>query len=325
MKGFATAVVLLLAWPAVAQQGPSFDCAKASNAVEREICKRPELAKADREMAAAYAALSRRLEGAAKEHLEKDQVRWIAARNVGCVEDANGIEFCLKDHYAERTANLEAFADGPYPFIGEQALQKSGKLGKVVWSYDITYPRFDSVSADFSVVNARFADRARTAAAEATPKADAGIDREQHWTYQQSFGVIRPNARAVTIATSFYGYSGGAHGYGATDCMLVDLRSGKAVEPSGVLGGKWLDEMVRLVGVDLKTQFVEKPGFNEALKPANLRKRLSEPDHYCWRPGRLELIFNAYEVGPYAAGPYYVDIPMTTLRPLLRADGPLAR
>ena len=56
---------------------PSFDCAKASNDVERTICKDPKLAKADREMAAAYAALATKLSGAAKENLEKEQVRWL--------------------------------------------------------------------------------------------------------------------------------------------------------------------------------------------------------------------------------------------------------
>ncbi len=266
-----------------------------------------------------------KLSGPAKDHLTKDQVRWIAARNGACAADTDGTGVCLKNRYEERTANLKAFAEGAYPFIGEQALYKAGKLGKVAWSYDIAYPRFDGPTADFSAINARFADRARKAADEATPKADAGIDREQQWTYQQSFETRRPGANAVTIATSFYGFSGGAHGYGAIDCTLVDLRTGKVVEPGGVLAGAWLNEMVRLVVADLKAQFVEKPGFDDALQPANLRKLLAEPGPYCWRPGRLEMIFNQYEVGPYAAGRYEVSIPMETLRTMLRPDGPLSR
>ena len=60
----AAAVLVAVACPAFAQSGPSFDCAKASNAVERTICKDPELAKADREMVAAYAALDRKAEPA---------------------------------------------------------------------------------------------------------------------------------------------------------------------------------------------------------------------------------------------------------------------
>ena len=61
------ALVLLAAPAAFAQGGPSFDCAKASSAVERTICKDPELAKADRAMAEAYAALAAKLSGPAKD------------------------------------------------------------------------------------------------------------------------------------------------------------------------------------------------------------------------------------------------------------------
>ena len=67
-------VALVSAGPAFAQSGPSFDCAKAANDVERTICKDPELAKADREMAAAYAALAAKLTGAAKENDRKSGV-----------------------------------------------------------------------------------------------------------------------------------------------------------------------------------------------------------------------------------------------------------
>ena len=129
------------------------------------------------------------------------------------------------------------------------------------------------------------------------------------------------------MAVNFYGYSGGAHGYGATHCTLVDLRTGKATGPDGVFaaGEQWLKTMVEIVGADLKKQFVEKPGFEDALEPAKLAKLLREPVHYCWRANRLELIFNAYEVGPYVSGPFEVYVPYDRLKPLLRADGAASR
>ena len=139
--------------------------------------------------------------------------------------------------------------------------------------------------------------------------------------------TYRPGPNAVTIAVNFDGYSGGAHGYAATNCTLVDLRTGKAVGPDGVFaaGDKWLKAMVEIVGADLKKQFVEKPGFEEALEPKSLAKLLREPAHYCWRANRLELIFNAYDVGPYAAGPFEVYVSYDRLAPLLRKDGPITR
>lgn len=327
LVALATLVVASSGVSALAQEGPSFDCAKAANAIDRAICKEPELARADREMAATYSALLGKLDGAAKDGLVKDQVRWIDNRNRGCEVNVDSITSCLKDRYVARTANLRAFADGSYPSISEHALIMRGKLGKIAWSYDIVYPQFEGTTADFSAINARFADAAKKKADDATPAADAGPEREQQWSYEQSFTVERPGATVVTIAVHYWGYSGGAHGYGATNCTLVDLRTSRAVGPQGVFaaGEQWLRAMSQIVGAELKKQFVEKPGFNEALEPANLAKVLSEAGHYCWTAKGLRLVFNAYEVGPYSSGPYEVEISYDRLKPILRADGPISR
>ena len=79
-------------------------------------------------------------------------------------------------------------------------------------------------------------------------------------------------------------------------------------------GDKWLKAMVEIVGADLKKQFVEKPGFEEALEPESLAKLLREPAHYCWRANRLELIFNAYESGPTRPAPSRSMCPTTGWR-----------
>jgi uncharacterized protein len=314
--------------PALAQRGPSFDCSKASNAIERTICKEPDLVTADRDLAAAYAALAGRLGAAAKEHLAKDQVRWIVARNRDCAAEPDDLAGCLKNRYGARLGALKAVGDGVYPFIGVQSIDRKGKLGAIRFSYNIEYPHFDGSTADFSALNAHLAAAARKSADQATPKeADAGTDREQSWTYQQSFDVYRPGPEAVTIAETYDGYSGGAHGYGATECTLVDLRTGRSVGPDGVFaaGDGWLSMMVQLVGADLKKQFVEKPGFEDALEPKSLAKLLREARHYCWKAGQLALIFNAYEVGPYVEGPYEVIISYDHLRTHFRPNGPIAR
>jgi len=325
----ATALVfaVVASAPVMAQSGPGFDCSKASNVIERAICKNAELAKADRDMAAAYAALAARLSGAAKEHLVKDQVGWIVARNRACRGDAEEIAGCLTTRYANRLATLETSGDGIYPFVSEHAIYKAGKLGKISYSIDILYPQFDGTSADFSAVNQRFADNANKAAAEGTPSSDPGIDRKQEWTYEQGFRLHRPSANAVTVAVTFYGFSGGAHGYGATLCSLVDLRTGRLAGPEGAFaaGDQWLKAMVELVRADLREQFKENPGFDEALEPAVLAKTLREGSHYCWQADKLELIFNPYEVGPYSAGPYTIEIAYAKLKALLRAGGPVAR
>ncbi len=330
MRALAVAALVALSpVAAVAQSGPSFDCAKASNAAERAICKDPAMAKADRELSGLYAALLASLKGPARESLEKSQVRWIVGRNRACVanDDPDVIGRCLKTRYDNRIADLKASSGGPYPFIEDQSIERSGKVGKVTYSIDLRYPRFAGTTADFTSINRMYADGAAKAARETTPTADAGVDREQEWQAEQGYALHRPGPDAITVALSFWAFTGGAHGYGSTSCTLVDLGTGKAVAPEGVFapGAPWLKEVVAIVGADLKKQFVDNPGFEDALQPTKLTKTVNTNGHFCWQADRLQIYFNQYEVGPYSAGPYTVDIPYSRLKPLLRPGGPISR
>ena len=330
MRGFVIAALIALCpLAAAAQGGPSFDCAKASNGAERAVCKDPAMAKADRELSNLYAGLLAKLTGPAKESLEKSQVRWIVGRNRACVanDDPDVIARCLKTRYENRIADLRASAAGPYPFIEDQSIEKTGKVGKVSYTIDLRYPRFAGTTADFTAINRSYADAAAKAARETTPTADAGIDREQEWQAEQGYSLYRPGPDAITVALTFWAFTGGAHGYGSTSCTLVDLHTGKTVAPDGVFaqGTPWLKEVVAIVGTDLKKQFVENPGFDDALQPIKLTKTVNSSGRFCWRADRLQVYFNQYEVGPYSAGPYTVDIPYSRLKPLLRTDGPLSR
>ncbi len=328
----ALAVAALVAFfpvAALAQTGPSFDCEKASNGAERAICKNTVMAKADRELSGLYAALLAKLSGPARESLEKSQVRWIVGRNRACVpnDDPDVILRCLKTRYENRIADLKASAAGPYPFIEDQSIEKTGKVGKVSYSIDLRYPRFAGSTADFTVINRSFADAAAKAARETTPTADAGVDREQDWQAEQGYSLYRPDPNVITVALTSWAFTGGAHGYGSTGCTLVDLRTGKTVPPDGVFapGTPWLKDIVEIVRADLKKQFVDNPGFEDALQPNKLTKTVNTGGHFCWQADKLQIYFNQYEVGPYSSGPYTVDIPYSRLKPLLRAGGPISR
>ena len=179
----ATLLAFAAGATALAQERPSFDCAKADNPIDRAICKNGELAKADREMAAAYTALLAKVSGAAKDRagqgpggLDRQSQSRLPRRS----RQHRGLpEEPLRGAHQE-PAGLR---QGTYPAISEQSLAKQGKLGKITWSYDLTYPRFEGANADFAAVNARFADAAKKAIAdESTPKADDGPEREQQWT-----------------------------------------------------------------------------------------------------------------------------------------------
>lgn len=66
-----------------ARQGPSFNCAKASSAVEKAICGNPELARLDRRIAERFAALLKAMDQPGRAALRKDQQWFQGARDEG--------------------------------------------------------------------------------------------------------------------------------------------------------------------------------------------------------------------------------------------------
>jgi uncharacterized protein len=83
---------------------PSFDCGKASLEAERLVCGDSELARADRDLAAAFATAMSQwpAEDQAREH--NAQRRWLEERNA-CTEGANARD-CLRSSYQKRLIEL---------------------------------------------------------------------------------------------------------------------------------------------------------------------------------------------------------------------------
>lgn len=146
--GPATLLMMLASLPALARGGVGIDCAKASTAVEHSICDNPDYVVADREMAALYGPLLARLAGSAKEHLIKDQERWLGDRDRACTGRMAEVFDCLQ-RYQARSGLLKTLADGDYPFVSTHELMEIGKVGGIEYSFDATYPQFDGTSPIF--------------------------------------------------------------------------------------------------------------------------------------------------------------------------------
>ena len=106
------AACLILASPAVAQDGPSFDCSKASSGAEDMICTDAELARLDRVVSDRYAealAAIRALDAGAAEaedNLRAWQRGWLSARNE-CWKSED-MRLCIEDAYLRREGELVA-------------------------------------------------------------------------------------------------------------------------------------------------------------------------------------------------------------------------
>ncbi|HYD05813.1 MAG TPA: DUF3298 domain-containing protein [Reyranella sp.] len=321
MKLRAVAALALL-WPGIAAAQPSFDCAKASTPVERVICGSTKLAAADRELATVYGDLAGKLSGTAKDHLLQDQIGWLRNRTKACTGETEAITRCLGYRYGQRIATLKAVGEGSYPFVSEQAIVDAGQRKAIRYEIDARYPRFDG-RADFRDINQYFVRVTSVGAQDAIPGRDVDEARPQIWTYEQGFELFRPGPDAVSVLVTSYIFTGGAHGSTNLGATLVDLRSGKRVDPFEVFapGSPWQATLTEIARADLKKQFIERPGFDDALQPDKFDPLLNQTDRYLFKAGALELIFNQYDVGPYAAGQYKVTIPYERLAKLFRPDG----
>jgi uncharacterized protein YecT (DUF1311 family) len=86
---------------------PSFDCAKASTAVEKTICSDANLARQDRYVAAAYLQETAGKNEAAKKPIREAQRAWLASRTARCGTKTNSAAVaCLNYLYIARLTAL---------------------------------------------------------------------------------------------------------------------------------------------------------------------------------------------------------------------------
>lgn len=102
----AMTVALMCALPAFATPEASFDCARATTAIEKLVCSSDELANLDRSLAAYYAVARSTFEEG-RECVRADQMRWLRDVRNRCTDVK-----CLERAYLERLAQLHAIQPG---------------------------------------------------------------------------------------------------------------------------------------------------------------------------------------------------------------------
>ena len=123
-------------------------------------------------------------------------------------------------------------------------------------------------------------------------------------------------------------YSGAAHPNSYSQTVNYDLRNGKNLKLSDLFkpGAKYLSALSTYAISDLKKT---SKANNNLLDDSSIESGAAPTDknYQNWTIKRkgLEITFDAYQVGPYAAGPQTVLVPYTTLKDLIAPQGPLAQ
>jgi uncharacterized protein len=328
-------IALLVALGAFAASAPvgaaSFDCAKASRPHERLICSTPALSAADDELSAAYRAAVERSPEAARAPLRQGQREWIPYLPALCSDDGKGRVFkdrkeaagCLLNGYRERIALLGRIPEtvGPFAVVPAQRFRildadrsAAGFRPVAVHTLDrpfVTGP--DAAAADF--LNAEAAG------------ITAGVptdDRTSDSGVTVALSMPRPGLATLTISSEFYGH-GAAHPISAASFRHLRLDERRPLvfadvfaSPAAVAVLKTLvlSELRRQAGDDLFDDI------DEAVE-----KRVADPEAWTFEPEGLSILFNVYEIAPYAAGPQSATVPWIAIEPDLTpyARGLLAK
>lgn len=121
-------------------------------------------------------------------------------------------------------------------------------------------------------------------------------------------------------------YQGAAHPNSYSDVINFDLKNGKQLKLSDLFkpGSKYLQTIADYSIADLKKQAKEKGLIEGEIE--NGASALAK-NYQSWNITKtgLGITFDAYQVGPYAAGPQFVMVPYSALKDIINPEGPIAQ
>ena len=121
-------------------------------------------------------------------------------------------------------------------------------------------------------------------------------------------------------------YQGAAHPNTVSDAVNYDLKNGKPLKLADLFkpGAKYLQEIANYCIADLKKQGKEKGLLDEEIQNGAAANAKNYRSWTITKKG-LGISFDAYQVGPYAAGPQYVLVPYSALKDLINPEGPVGQ
>jgi hypothetical protein len=123
-------------------------------------------------------------------------------------------------------------------------------------------------------------------------------------------------------------YSGAAHPNSNAQVLNFDIKNGKTLRLADLFkpGAKYLQALSSFAIKDLKKQSAKNSDGmldNESIE-SGAGATLNNYRNWTITKKGLGITFDAYQVGPYAAGPQYVMVPYAALKELIDPNGLLA-
>jgi hypothetical protein len=123
-------------------------------------------------------------------------------------------------------------------------------------------------------------------------------------------------------------FQGAAHPNSSSEVINFDLKNGKQLKLGDLFkpGARYLQTIANYCVADLKKQSKEKKlDLSDDQIAEGAAAKATNYESWTITNKGVGINFDAYQVGPYAAGPQYVLVPYSTLKDLVNPDGPVGQ
>lgn len=305
----------------------SFDCKTSKTALQRLICSDRETGALDRAVARTYNAALSTLSGAARDHLVRDQIQWVAGTELVCTKlpsaqrKGEGL-LCLGERLGHRLQQLKAISNQPYSFVSEGVIaeprrKKRPERGDVI----SPYLQFEIPGLPTPTINRALLQRAKEFAANGKqPSVVFSWDDISETTFELSF--VTPELVSILVRTRVSS-SRDSGGISQRSVIHADLKNDHLTNLWQVFDDDWKMAVVS----DLYRQYQVRAAndeWNAGPFVGGLLAELDDDERFLLTPDGVTVMFAQGEAGPMSANEVEFEVPYSALQANIGSHGLLA-
>lgn len=213
-------------------------------------------------------------------------------------------------------ASIPCAAAGAPVKITTRVIEERKPTHEIKISYPVTGVR--RIDDEIAAWAKGLAGEFRRSAADAAAGGDIG---SMSWSSELSYAVKRNDGDVLSLVFTHYTFTGGAHPNSSFRTFHFLISDGMNAEIAQLFSARGIRRISDLSINQLKAKLGGPDGMSDGdwirrgagPNPANFSR-------FILQPGSLTVLFDAYQVAAYAAGPQEVRIPIAKLRDTLRPD-----
>jgi hypothetical protein len=225
----------------------------------------------------------------------------------------------------------------PISFTGEveivgKPIKESNK--KLMYEIDAQYPqitggsnpnfeKFNQVArASVTKTVADFRKQMAPQPGEDEPRPEGSMGSDLTMGYE--IALAQDDLISIEFNVGSY-YQGAAHPNSYSEVLNYDLKNGKQLKLGDLFkpGAKYLQAIASYCIAELKKD--KDKGLLDGVFEKGASPTGENYKNWTLTRRGLGISFDPYQVGPYAAGPQYVVVPYSTLKDLIKPEGPIAQ